>query len=606
MIGRVLLPALWCGALLAQLPPPQAAPPKADLETHKSKTASPDRYVLQVDARVTDRQGQAVTGLTAADFTIETDGKPQKVEQVRFVEPEPARVALVIDDLSLSLAHLNEVRAAVRKAVDEIPPGHEFAIVRTSGGEGTLEQFTSDRAILAAALDQIVYNPLQLAANVYPVGTLGTLQAVLDGARMVAGRKAVLLFSERLRDAERTRGAPREIWLKPAANRGSVVVYGFDAAASGAQSVMLDEGIAALTEDTGGRMFESGVDPAQAISQILRDQAAYYAISFEAEGLTYDYLARMPKIGRLVLRTSGDRVTHWRKNAMGGTSDAGAPFLAPGDEPSFALTSAFAGTGIHTRLTPLAGIETPSRLDVVFHIDPRDVVLTRETDGLYRGQLQIAAEIFGNTSMGVQNASNGVRIQLGEATLQEVLDHGFDSKLTLKVPIPGTYLLRVAVADAHSSHTGSASQVIQIPDWNGGKLTISSILLTGALPKDSPKARAGQYLDASAPARVFPPGSRIPYAYYLYNLHRNQDKHGQFEVRSQLFREGEPIYTSAPQLVEIDLPAGDRPAAAGGFIGLTQQTLPGRYTMLLTVTDKLAPESAARSATQTIDFQVRP
>jgi VWFA-related protein len=590
--------------LLAQLPPPQAAPPKADLETHKSKTTTPDHYVLQVDARVTDRQGRAATGLTAADFTIETDGKPQKVEQVRFFDPKPVRVALVIDDLSLSLAHLNEVRAAVRKAVNEIPPGHEFAIVRTSGGEGTLEQFTSDRAILAAALDQIVYNPLQLAANVYPVGTLGTLQAVLDGARMVAGRKAVLLFSERLRDPERTRGAPREISLRPAANRGSVVVYGFDAAASGAQSVMLDQGIPALAEDTGGGMFENGADPAQAISQVLRDQAGYYAISFAAEDLAYDYVARMPKIGRLVLRTSGDRLTHWRKGAMGGTSDAGEPYLAPGGEPSFALTSAFAGAGIRTRLTPLAGIESPSRLDAVFHIDPRDVDLTREADGLYRGQLQIAAEIFGNTSEGVQNASNGVRIQLNESALLELLDHGFDSKLTLKVPLPGTYLLRIAVADAHSSRTGSASQVIQIPDWNGGKLTLSSIMLRGAFPKES--SNGSHYLDASAPARVFPPGFRIPYAYYLYNLHRNQDKHGQVEVRSQLFRDGASIYTSNPQLVDIDMPNGDRPAAGGGFIGLTEQTPPGRYTMLLTVTDKLAPESAARSATQTIDFQVRP
>jgi len=607
MIRRAILPVLWCAAALAQLPSPQAAPPKPEPESRNRKAATQDRTVLQVDARVTDFRHRPATGLTAADFSIETDGKPQKVEECRYVEPRPARVALLVDDLSLSLQHLTAVTAALRTLVDELPADHELAILRTSGGEGTLEQFTSDRAILAAALDQISYSPLQAKAgpNVFQVGTMGALHALLEGLRIVPGRKAVLVFSERLREPQRVHEAPRQASLRPAANRGSAVVYAFDAVAADPPSaVMLDEGIAALAEDTGGKIFEHDVDPAQALAQVLRDQAGYYALSFAGEGLPFDYINRIPKIDRLVVQSRKDLIVHARRGAMGGAADLDEPFLAPGTELSFAVANAFAGSRIRTRLTPIAGLQSPSGLDAVTHIDIRDLALIKRPDRLYHGELQLSAELFATTSMAVQRTASGVTIRLQEAPLAEARVRGFDCKLHLTVPVPGIYQLRVAVSDVYGGGLGSASQLVEIPDWNG-KLTLSSIILRDAAENRAPDARPTTYLEENAPLRIFAPGFRIPYTYTIHNLHRDKDKHGQIEVRSSLYRDGVPIYSSAPKLVEIDLPEAARSASAGGYIALTSATEPGRYLMYLTVTDKLAPAAPPQSITQTIDFQVR-
>jgi VWFA-related protein len=238
MIRRAALPVLWCAAALAQLPSPQSAPPKPEPEhNRKTSTAAPEVQLLHVDARVTDFEGRPATGLTAADFTVETDGKPQKVEQCRYVEARPVRVALVVDNLSLSRPHLAALKTALHQAIDALPPGHEFALMRTSGGEGALEQLTSDRALLASALDQIAYHSLQADPAAFQVGTLGALEAVLDGLNLVPGRKAVLLFSEGLRDPQRARGFPREVTLKSAARRASAVVYAYDALAPAEQAV---------------------------------------------------------------------------------------------------------------------------------------------------------------------------------------------------------------------------------------------------------------------------------------------------------------------------------------------------------------------------------
>jgi VWFA-related protein len=604
MIRRAILPALWCAAALAQLPPPQSAPPRPEPE-RKSKASTPEPQLLHVDVRAADLQGRAATGLTATDFTVETDGKPQKVEKCSYVDPHPLRVVLLVDDLSLSLQHLNAVKAALQKAVAELPPGHEFAIVRASGGDGVLEQFTADRALLSASLEPISYHPLQAETlpNAFQVGALGALQAVLYGLESVPGHKAVLLFSERLRDPNRARGLAREVTLKSAAARASAVVYAFDAVAPAEQAVMLDEGVAALAEDTGGRIFERGVEPADALARVLREQAGYYSLTFTAEGLNYNYLTRMPQVDRLVVKGPKALIVRAPKAP---SASADAAFVAPGRELHEGVTSSFQGAGIRTRLTPVAGLESPSSLDAVLHVDARDIAFTRKADNTYHAELEVRAEVFGITTAAVQEMTRGISVKVSATTLPRIQDHGFDCKLTLNVPQPGLYQLRAAVADSHSSRLGSASQVLRIPDAGGGKLALSSIVLR-ILPQPSEPPPAGaQFLDENAPLRSFAAGSRIPYSYLVYNLHLTPEKRAHVEVRSQLYRDGVPIYTSEAKALDFDVPVPSKPAASGGFIALTAQSVPGRYTMFLTVTDKLAPGPAPATSTQTIDFQVRP
>jgi hypothetical protein len=497
------------------------------------------------------------------------------------------------------------VKSALQKFTDESPSGHEFAIVRASGGAGVLEQFTTDRAILSAAIAEAAYHPLQSDSTPQPfqVGALGTLQAVFEGLRQFPGRKAVLLFSERLRDPRRGRGAPREAGLKAAANRASAVFYAFDAMASEEQAVMLEQGVAALAADTGGKVFPRGPDAAEAIAQVLRDQSGYYQLSFSAEGLPYDFVAAMPRIERLAVKAANGLLVRARSGPMGGTSDPDAPHVSPGAELGSALAGSFAGMGIRARLTPLASLASPTTVDAVVHIDAHDLVLTKMLDEFYHGDLDLSAEVFGNTSMGIQHANTGVRIQLAQATLNEIIERGFDCKVRLNVPRPGLYQLRVAVADQHSARIGSASAMFRIPEWDKGKLVISSILLRDSTPKAAAGSGALKYLDEDAPPRVYAPGFRIPYTYYLHNLTRSPEKHAHIEVRSQLLRDGVAVYASDAKQVDIDLSSPTAAASAGGTIALTTETPPGHYVMLLTVADLLA--QGPPRVTQTVDFQVR-
>ncbi len=173
----------------AQTPAPQAL-----------QEQTPDTVIrinvnlVQVDATVVDGKGQPVTDLKKEDFVLLQDGKPQALTNFSFVNtkegvvrntsaqaaPKPApavkgavppppmaskpkqirrTIALVVDDLGLSFDSMARVRQSLKKYVDqEMQPNDLVAIIRTAAGMGSLQQFTSDKRMLYAAIDHVKFN----------------------------------------------------------------------------------------------------------------------------------------------------------------------------------------------------------------------------------------------------------------------------------------------------------------------------------------------------------------------------------------------------------------------------------------------------------------
>jgi len=69
-------------------------------------------------------------------------------------------IVLVVDDLGLSFESMSSVRHDLKRFVErQIQPGDLVAIVRTSGGMGALDQFTTDRGVLLEAVDRLRWYP---------------------------------------------------------------------------------------------------------------------------------------------------------------------------------------------------------------------------------------------------------------------------------------------------------------------------------------------------------------------------------------------------------------------------------------------------------------
>lgn len=139
----------------------------------------------------------------------------------------------MVDDLGLSFENAARVRHALKKFVDEqMQEGDLVAIIRTSAGMGSPQQFSADKRFLYAAIDHVQWypsggmaasafaplgsNPTSNAAQMrmagrgdgedsefrssppgeFSLGTLGAINFVLRALRDLPGRKALILFSD--------------------------------------------------------------------------------------------------------------------------------------------------------------------------------------------------------------------------------------------------------------------------------------------------------------------------------------------------------------------------------------------------------------------------
>jgi VWFA-related protein len=145
---------------------------------------------VDVDAIVTDEQGNFIGGLTRDDFEVFEDGKPQKIDMFSLVEipvekperfrfldkpvstdarsnrqPFSGRVyVIVLDDLDVSPLRTSHTRKAAREFIEQYFGANDMAaVVYTSGRTDAGQEFTSDRQLLLASVDKFVGRRLRSA-----------------------------------------------------------------------------------------------------------------------------------------------------------------------------------------------------------------------------------------------------------------------------------------------------------------------------------------------------------------------------------------------------------------------------------------------------------
>src|ERR1051325_145421 len=289
LIIATILMLLIATHVAAQQPSPTPTGPAPQDDVLRVTT-----NLVQVDAVVTDKEGRHVTDLSPEDFEISEDKHKQQITNFSYVAlgppvtvsqptgattaksgapvaPAPLRaeqvhrtIALVVDDLGLSFESIVSVRDALKKFVNEqMQPNDLVAVLRTSKGIGSLQQFTSDKRQLLPAIDNINWYPSgrgglspnaqldtqqsedatqgaqiinemeDMRAALYSVGTLETLGGILRGLNELPGRKAIMLYAESFKlfssQGRNVSLFQRLQRLADQANQSSTVIYTIDA-----------------------------------------------------------------------------------------------------------------------------------------------------------------------------------------------------------------------------------------------------------------------------------------------------------------------------------------------------------------------------------------
>ncbi|MCC6857284.1 MAG: VWA domain-containing protein [Bryobacterales bacterium] len=631
--------------------------------------------LVQVEAVVTDSKGRPVSQLKPADFTVLQDGKRQKITAFSYSAapavrgpaspvglPPPGRAPLlrredvrrtlvfVVDDLGLTLESLNRTREVLRQFVSrQMQPGDVLAIVRTSGGMGVLQQFTSDRARLLAAIDRIsffqsrawledyeaepaeervrsVYRGLDLPSGqerirrlrneMLTVGTLGGLNLVVRGLRELPGRKSVVLFSESMRVISEDSGRPNRAYqasrmVADLANRASAVIHVIDPRRVGATGISLEnEGLAYLARQTGGQFVRNDNDVPRLLDEVLAGDEGYYLIGYTPQAETFERKPGTTPFRKLEIRVRGRGLTvRYRHGFFGLTDEETA--VRPKTALAAALLSPFRAEDLQVKLTPVFGHDESQGPFVtsLLHIAAEGLQFTEEPGGARVAILDTLVATFDESGAVAAQTARTLEVRVTPDQWENLRKFGLIYAVGHWLKTPGYYQMRAVVSDQASARIGSASRFIQAPDVQQKQLALGGMLLgtVKALTADWGGEAAG-IADAdplgSPAVRIFQPGAALRCEAEILNVRLDEaTRRPAVESQISLYYQGKRVYEGRKEALRVSQALDQPRFRTTKDFTLGNNAPPGEWALELVVTDRLAGPQAA-PVRQVIDFEV--
>jgi len=502
----LLAGAVCLGAQAPQTPPPQF---KTGIE------------VRLLDVVVVDRDGRPVRGLTAADFTVLEDGKPQKISTLEeVVVPEPAvppaawmrdvapdvgtnnvptdgrLLVIVMDDaVSRDLELVEASRKIGREIVDQMGPADLAAVVYTLQNSKS-QDFTSDRVRLLAAVDR--FSPgfapgSALEETMYRQYSVRTLRRAAESLRAIEGRRKALIYVSvgvpvdwldiagpvenlgaegvTVGGKEAMRGVGNDLLgTLEQAQLSNVAVYAVSPRGLTVEDRRLEtDFLQTMAANTGGFAIVNTNTPEAEVGTIFTATAAYYLIGYEVQ---------TPDDGRF-------RRLEIRVNRPGVTVQARKGYVAP--RPNRRTTTAKPGPEVSPLATAVAGFlpkgDVPLRATAIpMALSGRSeagvaiVARVQQPPALERTTQQV--ELL-TTAFDPDGKARGSRRQTARVTMlpsdSSVAEYEVLSRIDLK---PGRYNLRIAAHNTAIEKSGSVFFDLDVPDFRKDGLWMSGVALT--------------------------------------------------------------------------------------------------------------------------------
>ncbi|HEX8144014.1 MAG TPA: VWA domain-containing protein [Pyrinomonadaceae bacterium] len=150
---RKVAPRMF-GEYAQTLPPPKAAPTLVERHAPGGLAAEVAPQLMRLNARVTDRSGRAISGLSAADFTVIENGKERKITEVTPTNA-PFNLVLLLDVSGSVEERIDFIRKAARSFLNTASPQDRIAIISFRDDVQVISDFTTDRSLLSERLNKI-------------------------------------------------------------------------------------------------------------------------------------------------------------------------------------------------------------------------------------------------------------------------------------------------------------------------------------------------------------------------------------------------------------------------------------------------------------------
>ncbi len=267
--------------------------------------------LVHVDAEATTVDGRLIDHLTAADFRILDEGKPQQITAFS-AEEQPLDLILLFDVSGSMRAVVQDVALAAHEGLRELRPGDRVMVMVFNSHSWTLAPFTEDLNAVARTLES------DLIHQRFGGGTL--IQSAVDDAairlkseKRNERRRAVLIVTDNMgMRTRREETVVRDYWEADAILSGLIIANPKYQAMNtistimGPQHLLLQAGMKGIADKTGGDAIKSN-DPGRGFQDMMRRirsrYSLYYALPQDKPGkphtirveLTGDAARKYPK-----------------------------------------------------------------------------------------------------------------------------------------------------------------------------------------------------------------------------------------------------------------------------------------------------------------------
>ncbi|HKO99414.1 MAG TPA: VWA domain-containing protein [Pyrinomonadaceae bacterium] len=654
--------------------------------------------LVQVDAVVTDKAGRQVTDLKAEDFVLLENGREQKITAFMYVsltsqntpsageissdlkESLPPRtlhaerpehvqrvLAILIDDFGLSAESIARLRGQLAKFIQEqTSPTDLLAVIRTSGGPGAMQQFTSNRAHLLTTVRRLRWategragmsgmdslspidrdeNGLELrgytstrlgnlSGKHYFPGTLASLEFVIRGLTRFPGRKSVVLISDNVpatSKEDQLGGVTGYLdKLIELANRSSIVISTMDPRGLPKAGLTADDSqynlaanqihprvrarrmkfnvdqdaLSYLAQQTGGVFVHGTNDLNHGLRRIVDSEQGYYLLGYRPDDSPDQTGNRSYRASVKLKRPELKLRTRTSFHRTTPLKESDTAAKGKDDFLREALASPFVREDVKLKMTAL--YTGGSQITVLLHVDGHELDLVKSADNTYKGSFDVVAVAFDDNGKVGAEVRKAPSLNVPASGYERFRRDGFNYSLTMPIRKAGSYQVRLALRDAGSGELGSDSQVVEVPEKT--HLSVAGFIVQATGTRSS--------------AGGVQPNQEVDGKHEAMNrgMEVRRFEAGDLLTYSYLLY-GTSRRSKGPNLTAtIRLFRGDKevltsnaqplavsqnvePMLANGNVRLGPDFQPGEYFMQVVVTDRSAPPEKQVSE-QWIDFEI--
>jgi VWFA-related protein len=355
------------------------------------------------------------------------------------------------------------------------------------------------------------------------------------------------------------------------------------------------EGALRLAQQTGG--FQITNSNGFQLDRILEDQSGYYLLGYRPTEETFNRQFHEIKVK---VKRSG--MTARSRFGFYGVTEEEARRAQPStsDETNLALGSPFGAQDLELDLNSFFtnGKTEGSVVRSFIYLNAADLTFSPVNDR-QETSLEIHGVVFGDNGSIVEQVKHSAVLSLRESEYKQAMRDGLRLRFDMPAKQPGSFQVRIAVRDRTSSKIGSAGQFVAVPDLRQKRLAASGIVLRGA--GEAPVQAAAM---ANPPARRFPGGSDLNFAFLIYNAAINATTQlPDLTMEIKLFRDGKSVMSVAQTPIDVKTQTDLSRLFINGALHLSSNLEPGDYYLQVVVTDKAAKDKQP-PITQWVNFEV--